>query len=110
MLKFGYMAMLLFTVAGSFWLEIILKVGVLRRVKRTIFTIAPMAIIFLLWDLYAIHAGHWFFDSKQILGIFIPGRIPLEEVLFFVIVPLAVIMTIEAVRSVKKNWLVGDER
>jgi len=43
-LKFGYMAMILFTVFGSFWLEIVLKIGVLRRVKRVLFSILPVAI------------------------------------------------------------------
>ena len=36
--------------------------------------------------------------------------IPLEEFLFFLIVPMAAIMTIEGVRSVKKHWPVGDEK
>lgn len=110
MLKYGYVAMLLFTVVGSFWLEIFLHVGVLKRVKRVILTIAPIAALFIVWDLYAIRAGHWYFDPRQILGIYIPGRIPVEEILFFLIVPLAAIMTIEAVRKVKPHWYVGDEK
>jgi lycopene cyclase domain-containing protein len=109
-LKFGYVAMLAFTVMGSFWLEVIFKVAVLKRVKRVVLTIAPVAAIFLVWDLYAVHFRHWNFDKKQILGIYLPGQIPIEEFLFFVIVPLAAIMTIEAVRRVKSNWAVGDER
>ncbi len=109
-LKFGYTAMLLFTIVGSFWLEVALRVKVLKRVKRVFLTIAPVAFIFIAWDLYAIRAGHWFFDQRQILGIYFPGRVPLEEILFFIIVPLAAIMTIEAVRRVKPHWLVGDEK
>ena len=109
MLKFGYMAMLLFTVVGSFWLEIVLKIGVLRRVKRLIMSILPVSIFFIIWDAYAISQGHWYFDQKQILGIFGPFDIPLEEFLFFTIIPIAAIMTIEAVRTVNKHWKVGDE-
>ena len=109
MLKFGYMAMLLFTVFGSFWLEIVLKIGVLGRVKRLIISIFPVSILFLIWDAYAISQGHWYFDQKQILGIFGPFDIPLEEFLFFTIIPIAAIMTIEAVRTVNKHWKVGDE-
>ncbi|MSZ54049.1 MAG: lycopene cyclase domain-containing protein, partial [Actinobacteria bacterium] len=45
----------------------------------------------------------------QILGIFGPFGIPLEEFLFFLLVPIAAIMTIEAVRRVKHYWIVGDE-
>ena len=109
MLKYGYMAMLAFTLFGSIWLEIFLKVGVIRRIKRVILSILPTAAFFLIWDAYAIKSGHWYFDKSQILGIFGPLGIPLEEFLFFIIVPLAALLTIEAVRTVKKHWVVGDE-
>lgn len=109
MLKFGYVAMLIFTVFGSFWLEIVLKIGVLKRIKRVLFSILPVVIFFLIWDAYAIDRGHWYFDGNQILGIFGPFKIPLEEFLFFLIVPIAAIMTIEGVRTVKKHWKIGDE-
>jgi lycopene cyclase domain-containing protein len=98
------MAMLAFTVVGSFWLEVVLKVGVLRRIKRAAISIAPVALFFLIWDAYAIKEGHWFFDREKILGIYGPFNIPLEEFLFFLIIPLAALMTIEAVTTVKKHW------
>ncbi|MCX6425262.1 MAG: lycopene cyclase domain-containing protein [Actinobacteria bacterium] len=104
------MAMLAFTVAGSFWLEIALKVGVLRRIKRAMMAIVPVSLCFLLWDGYAIANQHWHFDKQQIIGLFGPLNIPLEEYLFFIIIPIAAIMTIEAVRTVKKHWVIGDEK
>ena len=96
--------MIIFTVVGSFWLEIFLKVGVLGRFKRAIQAIAPIAFLFIVWDAYAIRSGHWRFDKNQILGIYGPFCIPVEEYLFFIVVPFAAIMTIEAVRTVKKHW------
>ncbi len=109
MQKYGYVAMLAFTLFGSIWLEVFLKVGVIRRFKRVILSILPTAVFFVVWDAYAISRGHWHFDNNQILGIFGPFDIPLEEFLFFLIVPLAALLTIEAVRTVKKQWEVGDE-
>lgn len=106
MLKFGYIAMIAFTVFGSIWLEFVLKVKVLRRYKQAIKAILPISLIFIVWDAYAIASGHWWFDKEQILGIFGPFGIPLEEYLFFTVVPLAAILTIEAVRTVKKHWQV----
>lgn len=105
--------MISFTVVGSFWLEVVLRVGVLRRFKRVLLSLSPIATLFIFWDYYAISRGHWHFDVQQILGIFGPGGIPLEEFLFFAVVPLAAIMTIEAVGVVKHNnkkWIFGDER
>ena len=100
--------MLIFTLCGSGWLEIVLKTGVLRRIKRAALSILPISILFLIWDAYAISQGHWFFDRSQILGIFGPGNIPLEEYLFFVVVPLAAILTIEGVTTVKPHWRKGE--
>jgi lycopene cyclase domain-containing protein len=105
-LKFGYLAMIAFTIIGSFWLELFLKVGVLKRIKRVVLAVAPISFFFIAWDAYAIRSGHWRFDEEQILGIFGPFCIPLEEYLFFTVVPIAAIMTIEAVRTVKKDWQV----
>jgi lycopene cyclase domain-containing protein len=98
------MAMIAFTVVGSFWLEIIFRVGVLRRWRRALKSILPVSALFIAWDAYAIAQGHWFFDRDQILGIFGPFGIPLEEYLFFIVVPLAALLTIEAVTTVKPHW------
>ena len=98
--------MIAFTVFGSIWLEFVLKVKVLRRYKQAIKAILPISLIFIVWDAYAIASGHWWFDKEQILGFFGPFGIPLEEYLFFTVVPLAAILTIEAVRTVKKHWQV----
>ena len=102
--------MLLFTFVGSIWLEVIFKVGVIKRFKRWILSIAPTALIFLLWDYYAVTHGHWKFDEKQVVGIYGPAGIPLEEFLFFIVVPLAGLMTIEAVRKRRPHWSFGDEK
>ena len=96
--------MLIFTIFGSFWLELVLKVRVLARFKRVLASVLPISALFIAWDIYAVHRGHWFFDPDQVLGIYGPFGIPLEEYLFFIVVPLAAIMTIEAVYAVKKHW------
>ena len=96
--------MIFFTIIGSFWPELFLKVAVLKRIKRVLLAIAPISFLFIAWDAYAIRSGHWRFDGEQIIGIFGPFCIPLEEYLFFIVVPIAAIMTIEAVRSVKRDW------
>jgi lycopene cyclase domain-containing protein len=102
--KFGYVAMIAFTICGSFWLELIFKVGVLRRWKRALSSILPISILFIGWDAYAIKKGQWFFDRDQIVGLYGPFGIPCEEYLFFIFVPVAALMTIEAVVKVKPHW------
>lgn len=107
--KYGYAVMLAFTIVASFWLEIVLKVRVLARIRRAFAAILPVAVVFLIWVFYAVNQGHWSYDIKQTLGVTGPLGVPLEEFLFFLIVPIAAIMTIEAVRRVKRHWIVGDE-
>jgi lycopene cyclase domain-containing protein len=101
--KFGYLAMLLFVIFGSFWLEIVLKTSVIRRWKRLVISILPVFIVFVIWDAYAISQGHWFFNPDRTLQIIGPLNIPLEEFLFFMIVPMAAILTIEGVTTVKPH-------
>ena len=108
MKHWSYMGMLIFTLIGSGWLEIVLKTGVLRRIKRAALSILPISILFLIWDAYAIARGHWFFDRSQMLGILGPFQIPLEEYLFCIVVPLAAILTIEGVTTVKPHWRKGE--
>ena len=102
-LKFGWIAMFVCTLCGSFWLESVLKTSVLKRWKRVLISILPISFCFLVWDAYAIAQGHWFFNRDRMLGIYGPFDIPLEEFLFFIIVPMAAILTIEGVTTVKPH-------
>ena len=104
----AYVAMLAFCLVGTLPLELVLHVGVYRRVRRLALTIAPVLVVFVAWDLYAISRGHWQFNPQQTLGLVLPGGLPLEEVGFFLVVPLAAVLTLEAVRAVR-GWTVGDE-
>jgi lycopene cyclase domain-containing protein len=108
MAHLGYAGMLVFCLAGTAPLELVLHVGVYRRWRRLLLTIAPVLVVFLAWDVYAVARGQWAFDAHQILGARLPGGLPVEEVGFFVVVPLAAILTLEAVRAVR-GWPVGDE-
>ena len=109
MQQWTYFAVLLVIVVGSGWLEFVLRTRVARRWRRWLLAIAPAFVIFVAWDLYAIAADHWHFDPDQVVGVTFPGGIPLEELVFFVVVPTAAILTMEAVRSVK-GWPTGDEQ
>ena len=104
MTRIGYLVMLLFTATGSWWIEWGFKVRVLRRLRFTLTTIAPISFFFLLWDWLAINQGHWRFDSEQMLGTSGPLGIPLEEYLFFIVIPLAIILTYEGLSRLRPQW------
>lgn len=107
MRQLSYVGMLALVVLGTLPLEIVLRTGVYRRWRRLLLTLLPVVPIFLVWDLYAISGGHWRFDDTQMLGLRV-GELPVEELLFFLVVPIASVLTLEAVRAVR-GWRVGDE-
>lgn len=106
--QFVYFGVLLFIVVGSGWLEFGLRTNVLRRWRRFALSVAPVLLLFLLWDAYAIAAEHWDFDADRTTGVTVGAGIPVEELVFFLVVPFAAVLTLEAVRSVR-GWSVGDE-
>ena len=106
--RFTYLGVLLFIFVGSAWLEIALRTRVLRRWKRLLLALAIPFTLFVIWDIWAIVTGHWSIDPDRTVGIKLFGIIPIEELIFFVVVPLASILSLEAVRSVK-GWPLGDE-
>ena len=104
----SYVGVLALCVLGTLPLELWLNVRVYRRWRRLLLTLLPVVAVFVVWDLYAIAAEHWSFDPAQTLGLDLPGGLPLEELLFFVVVPICTLLAYEAVRTVR-GWPGGDE-
>jgi lycopene cyclase domain-containing protein len=78
--------------------------GVYRQPWRTVKSIAPVALAFLLWDLVAIATHVWTYNPLYITGFQLPGRIPIEEVLFFVVIPLCGLLTYNAVNAMLERF------
>src|SRR4051794_37091241 len=94
--------MLAFCLAGALMLLAAFGVRVLRQPRRLVLTIVAAGSPFLVWDLYATHAGHWRFDPAQTLPWRVAG-LPLEELAFFLVIPLVSVLTYEAVRVVRRR-------
>ena len=103
MIRLTYLAVLGGCLASALWLEPVLRVGVLRRWRRLLLTLAAVVVVFGCWDLAAIAAGHWRYDRRQLVGVWLPGGLPLEELLFFLVVPVCAVLGFEAVRKVLRR-------
>lgn len=103
-----YLALLVGCLLITLPLEIVLRVRVYARWRRWLAAVLPVAIGFVGWDLYAVSRHQWWYDGRQIIGWRVLGRLPVEEVLFFLVVPTCAILGFEAVRAVT-GWRAGDE-
>ena len=102
LLHWSYVAMLALCLAGTLPLVPALRLRTVRQPRRLVLTIVLAGSPFLLWDLYATHEGHWWFDAAQTLPWRVAG-LPLEEIAFFVVIPLVTVLTFEAVRAVRRH-------
>lgn len=71
--------------------------GVYRRPCQVLRAVVPVAAVFLAWDEVAIAGGVWEYDPAYVTGLRIPFRVPIEEVLFFIVIPLCALLTYNAV-------------
>lgn len=104
-----YLLILAGCVLGTLPLEFLLHTRVYARWPRLLVAVLPMVVIFTGWDVAAIQAGWWRYDHRYLIGVTLPGRLPLEELLFFIVIPVCAVLTLEAVRARKPHWLIGDE-
>lgn len=108
-MRLTYVLILAACAFGTLPLEFVLRTQVYARWRRLLAAIVPVALVFGAWDIAAIHAHWWHYDSRYLVGATLPGRLPLEELLFFGVIPTCAVLTLEAVRARKPDWLIGDE-
>lgn len=99
-----YLAILAGCLVGTAPLEVFLHVHVYAQWRRLLATLAPIVVIFVGWDVYAIHRGQWSYDERYLVGVTLPGRLPLEELLFFLVIPTCAVLTYEAVLARRPGW------
>jgi lycopene cyclase domain-containing protein len=81
-------------------LEFALRAGVYRRWPAMLAAVLPVMIIFSIWDIFAIYRDHWTYDPRLVTGIRLVGGLPLEELVFFFVVPVCGLLSYEAVGTV----------
>lgn len=98
---YEYSLYLLFTLFGSFLLKKTFKLNVLDNHKLVFQTIFCVAIIFILWDVFAVFFNHWGFNHNFIIGVFIFNQ-PIEEILFFFVIPYFYLVVWEIFKKIDK--------
>jgi lycopene cyclase domain-containing protein len=75
-----------------------------RQPGRLARAVLPVAVVFLAWDAIAIATGVWTYNPKYVTGLRLPLRIPVEELVFFLVVPVCGILTYGCVQAMLARW------
>jgi lycopene cyclase domain-containing protein len=81
-----------------------------RRSARLARAVLPVALAFLIWDAVAIAAGVWTYNPRYITGVRLPFRIPVEELVFFLVIPVCGILAYCSVQVVLARRRAGKLR
>jgi lycopene cyclase domain-containing protein len=91
-----YLVLMAACVAVTLPLELVLRAGVYRRPRRWLAALVPVFVVFNLWDWVAIRRGHWTYSARYTTGAHLLG-LPVEELVFFLVVPTCALLTYQAV-------------
>ena len=86
------------------------RLHITRSCRIFLATDAAVLLIYTAWDIYAVKHHNWSFDPQQIWGVNIGGTLPIEEILFFVIVPLMTILSYIALSKLLPKFALGAKK
>ena len=98
--RYQYLAVLAVCVLVTLPLELVIGARVYRQPRRLLRALLPAVTVFVGWDLVAIDRGHWWYHPRYVTGWRLPGALPVEELAFFVVIPICAVLTYEAVSIV----------
>lgn len=84
-------------------LEFVFRARVWRRPRRLLAAMWAPVVILVVWDVIAIDRGLWRYSERFTTGWELPLRLPVEELVFFLVIPVCALLTLEAVR-----WMLGE--
>ena len=100
---FQYLLLLACCLLITLPLEFVLSARVYRRAVGLAFAIIPVVIIFSIWDIVGILRDHWSYSPRFTTGWKLIFGMPIEELVFFVVVPICGLLTYEAVGQVLRR-------
>lgn len=89
-------------------LEFVLRARVYRRPLRLALALVPTLVVFVAWDLLGIARSHWDYSASYTTGIML-GPMPVEELVFFLVIPICGLLTYEGVGYVLRRLRGGGD-
>ncbi|MBK7820070.1 MAG: lycopene cyclase domain-containing protein [Tessaracoccus sp.] len=94
--RWQYLIVLAGCLAVTLPLEFGIGARVYRAPRRLVLAMMPMLVLFVTWDVVGILRRHWWYEERFVSGVHL-GPLPLEELLFFIVIPLCALLTYDAV-------------
>lgn len=98
--QWQYLALMAACLLVTLPLELVLRARVYARARQLVTALIPVVLIYSAWDVVGIVRHHWSYSARYVSGIRLPLDMPLEELVFFVVVPICGLLTYEAVGTV----------
>lgn len=95
-----YLALMAACLAITLPLEFVLRARVYARPRRLLRALLPVVAVFAVWDIVGIVREHWWYSSQYTSGVVLPFEMPVEELVFFIVIPICGLLTYEAVGNV----------
>ena len=96
-MKIEYLIVLAVSFIAPFILSFSKKMDFYKYPLRLILAIGIPFVLFIIWDIIVTARGHWSFNPNYTIGLRI-YNLPVEEVLFFLIIPFCGLFTWESVK------------
>jgi len=96
-MKIEYLIVLAVSFIAPFILSFSRKMDFYKYPLRLTLAIGIPFVLFIIWDIIATSRGHWSFNQNYTIGFKI-YNLPIEEVLFFIIIPFCGLFTWESVK------------
>lgn len=98
--RYQYLALMAGCLLITLPLEFVFSARVYRRPAPLLMAMLPVVLVYAAWDILGIWRGHWSYNPQYVTGILLPLRMPLEELVFFVTIPICGLLSYEAVGTV----------
>jgi lycopene cyclase domain-containing protein len=100
---FQYLLLMVGCLLITLPLEVVFGARVYRRAAVLAIAIVPVVIIFSIWDIVGILRDHWTYSPRFTTGVKLIFGMPIEELVFFIVVPVCGLLTYEALGLVLRR-------
>jgi len=97
---YEYLALMAACLLITLPLEFVFGARVYRRFRLMALAVLPVVLVFSIWDIVGIVRDHWDYNPAHVTGVRLVFAMPLEELVFFVVIPICGLLTYEAVGQV----------